>query len=121
MGYWRAAGDAEALCSPSTCVSLARPGRVEAAEPTWYLTLHGYRDGVRRNDVLSYLAVRDARDSIIAAHQRITRAWWDVDRQHCHLVVSAIVLRESAAGDPAVAAKRLALADGIELLELDRR
>ena len=68
--------------------------------------------------VLSYVAARGVRDSIIAAHQRITREWWDVDRHHYHLVVSAIVLRESAAGDPAVAAKRLALADGIELLEI---
>ena len=68
--------------------------------------------------VLSYLAAQDARDSIIAGHQRITREWWDVDRHRYHLVVSAIVLRESAAGDPAVAAKRLALADGIELLEI---
>jgi hypothetical protein len=31
--------------------------------------------------VLSYLTARDARDGIIAAHQSVTRTWWESHRQ----------------------------------------
>ncbi|MDO8681144.1 MAG: hypothetical protein Q7R30_21720 [Acidobacteriota bacterium] len=53
--------------------------------------------------VLSYLTARDARDEIIAAHQSVTRTWWESQRQQYRLVASAIVLREASAGDPEMA------------------
>lgn len=59
--------------------------------------------------VLSYLAAPDARDGIIAAHQSVTRTWWEGQRQQYRLVASAIVVREASAGDPEMATKRLAL------------
>ena len=68
--------------------------------------------------VVSYLAARDARDDIIAAHQRLTRTWWEGQRQQYHLVASAIVVREAGAGDPEMAAKRLALVADCELLQI---
>jgi predicted nucleic acid-binding protein len=68
--------------------------------------------------VVSYLTARDARDDIIAAHQRLTRMWWDGQRQQYRLVASAIVVREAAAGDPEMAAKRLALVADCELLQI---
>jgi len=59
--------------------------------------------------VLSYLTAHEARDGIIAAHQSVTRTWWESQRQRYRLVASAIVVREAGAGDPEMAAKRLAL------------
>jgi hypothetical protein len=38
--------------------------------------------------VVSYLTARDARDDIIAAHQRVTRMWWEGQRQQYRLVAS---------------------------------
>jgi predicted nucleic acid-binding protein len=67
---------------------------------------------------LSYLTARDARDEIVAAHQRVTRTWWESQRQQYHLVASAIVVREASAGDPEVAAKRLALIADCGLLQI---
>jgi predicted nucleic acid-binding protein len=68
--------------------------------------------------VLSYLAARDARDANIAAHQRVTRTWWASHRQQYRLVASAIVVREASAGDPEMAAKRLALIATCDLLQI---
>ena len=59
--------------------------------------------------VLSYLTAHDARDEFIAAHQRVTRTWWECERQQYRVVASAVVVREASAGDPGMAAKRLAL------------
>jgi predicted nucleic acid-binding protein len=68
--------------------------------------------------VLSYLTTRDARDGIIAAHQSVTRTWWESQRQQYRLVASAIVVREASAGDPEMAAKRLALIADCDLLQI---
>lgn len=68
--------------------------------------------------MLSYLTARDARDDIIAAHQRVTRTWWEGQRQQYRLVVSAVVVREASAGDPEMAARRLALVTDCELLQI---
>ncbi len=68
--------------------------------------------------IFSYLAANEPRDPILAAHHRITRAWWERDRHQYHLVSSAVVLREIAAGNQGMAAKRMALATGIELLAI---
>lgn len=67
--------------------------------------------------VISYLAARPSRDLIVAAHQQISQEWWDA-RQAWALSVSALVIAESRAGDPAAAQRRLALLDGIPLLHL---
>ena len=68
--------------------------------------------------IFSYLAAREPRDPIIAAHHRITREWWERDRHRYQLVSSAIVLGEISAGNQEMAAKRMALATGIELLAI---
>jgi hypothetical protein len=68
--------------------------------------------------VLSYLTAHDARDAIVAAHQGLTRIWWESQRQHYRLVGSAIVVREASAGDPEMAAKRLALIADCDLLQI---
>ena len=68
--------------------------------------------------IFSYLAAREPRDAILAAHHRLTREWWERDRHHYRLVSSAIVLAEISRGNQEMAAKRLALAGPIALLAI---
>ena len=68
--------------------------------------------------VLSYLTARDAHDVVIAAHQSVTRTWWESQRHQYRLVASAIVVREASAGDPELAAKRMALIVDCDLLQI---
>jgi len=68
--------------------------------------------------VISYLSARGSRDIVVAAHQELTREWWDQRRQDYHLVVSEVVLREAAGGDPQAAERRSTLLAGIDVLEV---
>lgn len=68
--------------------------------------------------VLSYLTARDAHEGLIGAHQSVTRSWWESQRQQYRLVASAIVVREASAGDPEMAARRLALIADCDLLQI---
>jgi hypothetical protein len=64
----------------------------------------------------SYLTAWMSRDLIRAAHQQITREWWE--RRHGYeLFVSQLVIRECQAGDPRAAADRLEALTGLPLLE----
>lgn len=65
----------------------------------------------------SYLTAWRSRELVMAAHQQITRDWWDNRRQDFELFVSQLVVDEANAGDPDAAARRLAVIDGIPLLE----
>jgi hypothetical protein len=65
----------------------------------------------------SYLAAWPSRNLIRAAHQQLTRAWWEDRRGDFDLFVSQLVVRECQAGDSLAAAKRLELLDGIHSLE----
>jgi hypothetical protein len=66
---------------------------------------------------VSYLTARPRRDVVFAAHQRITREWWDMQRAHFVLCVSQLVLDEAAAGDPQAAQERLDILKDMTLLE----
>jgi predicted nucleic acid-binding protein len=68
--------------------------------------------------VISYLAARPSRDIVVAAHQELTRQWWDQRRKDYHLVVSEVVLREAADGDHEAAERRSSLLAGIDVLEV---
>lgn len=68
--------------------------------------------------VLSYLAARPSRDLVVAAHQRLTAEWRQGAPARFALVASAVVTQEAGAGDPRVAAARLALLTGLPLLEV---
>ena len=67
--------------------------------------------------VVSYLTGWPSRDLIVAAHQQITREWWQ-GRSRFDLYVSQIVIREAGGGDPEPAALRLKALEGIQVLEL---
>ena len=64
----------------------------------------------------SYLASRPSRDLIVAAHQQVTHEWWMRARGAFDLFVSAAVLSEIRAGDPALAARRLELVQDLPVL-----
>ena len=65
--------------------------------------------------VISYLTASPSRDIVSAAHQQITREWWN-QRSRFDLFVSQAVLREAARGDTEAAARRLAAVKGIPVL-----
>jgi hypothetical protein len=66
----------------------------------------------------SYLVARPSRDLLIAAHQQLTRDWWESRGPAFELYVSEPVLEEAAAGDPVLAKKRLGLLADIRVLAL---
>lgn len=66
--------------------------------------------------VLSYLTALPTRDLVRAAHQQITAEWW-TNRQGFELFVSDAVLAEVRVGDADAAARRLAAAQGLQVLE----
>jgi hypothetical protein len=68
--------------------------------------------------IVSYLVGRPSRDLVTAAHQQITRDWWDGRKDVFDLYASKSVLDEAGAGDRDLARKRLALLEGIPVLPL---
>jgi len=68
--------------------------------------------------VISYLTARASRDIVVAAHQELTRQWWEQRRNGYHPLVSEVVLREAAAGDPEAAERRSTALAGIDVLEV---
>ena len=64
----------------------------------------------------SYLTARPGRDTILAGQQETTRRWWETKRGNYDLYVSELVLEETAAGDPAMAAARHAALAGLPQL-----
>jgi len=67
--------------------------------------------------VISYLAASPSRDIVVAAHQQLSKAWWD-QRARFELFVSQAVVDEASRGDASVAKRRLALLDDIPVLAL---
>jgi hypothetical protein len=57
--------------------------------------------------IVSFLVANPSRDPILAAHQQLTRQWWQDQRPAYHCLVSDEVLREAARGDAEQARLRL--------------
>ena len=66
--------------------------------------------------ITSYLTARPSRDTVLAGQQEATRRWWEEKRGNYDLYVSELVLEETAAGDPAMAAARHAALAGLPQL-----
>ncbi len=64
----------------------------------------------------SYLVARRSRDLRLAADQETTEEWWETRRQNYELFISEAVLDEASDGDPTLAAKRLAVLEGLPRL-----
>lgn len=56
--------------------------------------------------IVSYLVANPSRDSILAAHQQLTRQWWQNERQRYQCVTSREVLPEASLGDAEMSRRR---------------
>ena len=68
--------------------------------------------------ILSYLTARPSRDLLAAAHQQVTREWWDGQRRRFEVFVSPLVEQEARRGDPAAAQRRVEALRGLAMLEI---
>jgi hypothetical protein len=77
-------------------------------EPTVYI----------ETSIISYLTARYSRDLVIAAHQQITRDWWEAALPKCEAFVSPIVIEEISRGDAQAAQLRLDYIAAFSVLEI---
>lgn len=68
--------------------------------------------------VISYLTARPSAGLVTAAHQQITREWWDNCRTRFESFISPLVLDEASRGDPVAAEIRLAAVKELAILEV---
>lgn len=68
----------------------------------------------------SYLAGRPSRDLLVAAHQSVTRDWWESRRSHFDLYISELVIQEVRAGDARIAERRMQILWDIPILPVNR-
>ena len=66
--------------------------------------------------IVSYLTGRPSRDMVIAAHQELTRQWWDTRASSFELLVSELVREEVAKGDVEASDKRLSIIRKLPIL-----
>jgi hypothetical protein len=67
----------------------------------------------------SYLTARPTRDLVMAAHQQITREWWERRLADFRVFISQLVVDECALGDAAAARRRLQLINDLPLARID--
>jgi hypothetical protein len=82
----------------------------EPAKPRVYL----------ETSFISYLTSRPSRDIVVAAHQQVTREWWDSRGGRFEVVASQLVVQEAATGDPEAAQRQLEILIGVELIPLPK-
>lgn len=68
--------------------------------------------------ILSYLTARPSRDLLAAAHQQVTREWWDECRERFDVFISPLVVQEARRGDPSAAQRRVDVLPGLAVLEI---
>lgn len=68
--------------------------------------------------ISSYLVARPSRDLVLAAHQELTREWWETERGRYHCIVSAEVLREASMGDAEMSRQRLTMMTGMPVVAI---
>ena len=68
--------------------------------------------------IVSYLMARPSRDLILAAHQAVTRQWWEERREDFDVYVSQLVLDEAGRGDAGAAGRRVDLLQGVPRLQV---
>ena len=66
--------------------------------------------------IVSYLTARPTNNLIAAAWQQETLIWWETQRHHFELYISAVVQEEASRGNGAAASRRVQALAGIPLL-----
>ena len=69
--------------------------------------------------VVSYLVANPSRDALLAAHQQLTRQWWQDERMRYECVTSPEVFREAALGDVEMSRRRLEALAGLTVIAVD--
>jgi len=69
--------------------------------------------------IVSYLVAKLTRDSIVAAHQKLTRQWWQEERPRYECVTSSEVVREAGLGDAEMSRRRVEVLSGLTVLAVD--
>ncbi len=69
--------------------------------------------------IVSYLVANPSRDSILAAHQKLTRQWWHEERLQYECVTSEEVLREAFLGDAEMSRRHVAALAELTVLTVD--
>jgi hypothetical protein len=64
----------------------------------------------------SYVVARPARDLLQAAHQEITKRWWESERLKHDIFISPLVLKEIRDGEAEMAEARMNLVSNLENL-----
>lgn len=67
---------------------------------------------------ISYLVALPSRDLIVAAHQQVSRQWWEERANSFRCCVSQVVIDEISAGDSNEIQKRQAIVEGLDVLEM---
>jgi len=68
--------------------------------------------------IAGYLTAWPSRDLVMAANQETTREWWANRREAFEIFVSQAVIKESSAGDPDAAQRRLAVLQPFPRLDI---
>jgi predicted nucleic acid-binding protein len=69
--------------------------------------------------VISYLVGRmNSRDLVVAAHQELTREWWENRRENFELFTSAVVVEEAARGDQNLASTRIEVISALRFADV---
>jgi predicted nucleic acid-binding protein len=68
--------------------------------------------------LVSYLTARPSRDLIVAAHQEVTRQWWERRREDFEVYVSQLVADEAGRGDQDAVNRRVAILHGVARLQV---
>jgi hypothetical protein len=104
------------------------PWQAAEGERSQHLSADGdrvYGTGVMKRvyvetSVVSYYCARPSRDLIVAAHQQITRDWWETRLRRCYQpFVSEIVVAECARGDTEAAKQRLQAIEDLPRITAD--
>jgi hypothetical protein len=69
--------------------------------------------------VISYLTAKPSRDIIVAAHQQITREWWEAVLPRLDPFVSQFVINEISVGDTMASKERIHASATFPLLEMN--
>jgi hypothetical protein len=57
--------------------------------------------------IISYLTAWPSSELVMAAHQQITKDWWESQSEAFFLFASELVVREAQAGDSSAAERRI--------------
>lgn len=68
--------------------------------------------------MVSYYTARNSREAAAAAHQQITRRWWELALPRLQPYISQVVIDEISRGDPTAVRRRLAATGEWRVLEI---